>query len=98
VCEKHVNVALGWLSGGELQMYIESKGKWDDWKCGSPKFIPCYKYRIKPKTQKVVRYVGIIKIAFAGGEASKVIDSVPQAGSRNQERYTWTKVEVDEEV
>ena len=100
VCEKHVHVALAWLSGSELQVNSGDTG-WVGLSLqeGYPLFYVYLDYRIKPKTQKVVRYVGTLK--FGEGpvvSAGCVSKHLPEKGDVREGCYTWTKVEVDEEV
>ena len=48
VPEKHVEVALHWLNGGEVEMYADD-GIWLSYERGEkPDFIPKFEYRIKP--------------------------------------------------
>lgn len=52
VCEKHVEVALHWLNGAEVQL-LQSCGSYHTYIKGrTPNFNKEYEYRIKPKLEK----------------------------------------------
>ena len=87
VCEKHVEVALHWLNGGEVDVW--SVVGWGG--ILEPHFDPACKYRIKPKLEKVKVWVGVHKerdLVVSGKSGLKYTDSL----------YTWTEVEVDKVV
>ncbi len=92
VPEKHIEVALHWLNGGEVQE-MSYTGEWSTQECGVPSFMSHLEYRIKPKTEKIKVWVGVCKNDAFPAPLYMIADYTPM-----DERYTWTQVEVDKEV
>ena len=89
VCEKHVEVALHWLNGGEVDVW--SVVGWGG--ISEPHFDLTCKYRVKPKIEKVKVWVGIHK-----EDGGSIIMTNDYDNYFYGELYTWTQVEVDKEV
>jgi hypothetical protein len=89
VCERHVDVALHWLNGGEL--LLNAGGRW--YTTSEPEFDSQCTYKIKPKLEKVKIWVGVT----IGGGSIMAFDSNPE-NNPFMGKYTWTEVEVDKEI
>jgi hypothetical protein len=90
VPEKHVEVALHFLNGGEVEL-MDSSGKWVD--TIEPDFIEVYEYRIKPQLETVKVWVGMRR-PKASGPAKIVIRDAMPCNTEYINTYTWTEVEV----
>ena len=94
VCEKHVEVALHWLNGGEVEICADGSV----WKTlnkqtsgYNAEFYKPWEYRIKPKLEKVKVWIGI--------HEGDVIASTSSVAMRcDTGIYTWSEHLADKEV
>lgn len=95
VCEKHVEVALYWLNGGDIQLKSSCQ-KWLGTSADRGNFPiyfdPDIEYRIKPKTEILFVWLGFApntSIITLQDESHKAL---------YPEITTWTQVEMEREI
>jgi hypothetical protein len=97
VCEKHINVAIAWLSGASVQVYDHIlDGCWVTKE--EPRFFPILDYRVIPRTRKVTCWVGTCKEAGSSFIIVREEKPDPDNCFPHDKGFLWTQVEVDEEV
>ena len=91
VCDKNVEVALHWLSGGDVE--INRLGQWKVVAC--PGFDITNKFRIKPKLEKVKVWIGV-KNPKADVMYSNIVTSgTKPIGNEYFDNFIWTEVEAN---
>ena len=95
VCEKHVEVALHWLNGGELEFKYSPKKWLDVSELDHLDFQEVQEYRIKPKLEKVKVWIGV-KNPKADVMYSNIVTSgTKPIGNEYFDNFTWTEVEAN---
>ena len=86
VCEKHVEVALHCLNGGDLESRPKECECWYNAKnIKHAEFLESWEYRIKPKFAKVKVWIGVNnKTGYFTASTDNLSDA-----------YTWTEVEAN---
>jgi hypothetical protein len=100
VPECHIEVALAWLNGEEIERLCDSEFNAEDdyWNDYTPsikhaRFEEYYVYRIKPKTKQVKVWVGM-----PDNSLCPIVTLLKAPNESFKGAYTWTEVIVDQRM
>ena len=96
VCSKHVEVALHWLNGGDVErLFAGHELGWCKLQIEGAEFYESCEYRIKPKFEKVKVWIGV-KNPEADVMYSNIVTSgTKPIGNEYFDNFTWTEVEAN---